>query len=278
MKKKQNSPIVVGPDVPDIYPLPGWVWQYPVPKQAILRFAQPIFLSIVELFHYALFLTQTGVAYALYKYPPEAQVASMFLLIMAPIFQMLAGFSPIVMHEYEGWQIAPFEDQPTDRAMFNNQRLREVAYKLLFAYQTIAAIMFVVGVFGIEKWDFRVFSIVAPWPLIIVVLAILWVHISPRVPRSTFITPKFLGGGQPVFPIPWGILVVFGIAIFFYIIAMIHVYGLYPALLTILFLTLGGLVEGLIAESTFNQFWHWLAFVFLGSAGIVQIVTLIQLS
>jgi hypothetical protein len=35
---------------------------------------------------------------------------------------------------------------------------------------------------------------------------------------------------------------------------------------------LGGLTEGLVAESTFNQLYHWLAVVFLNVGGLVQIL------
>jgi hypothetical protein len=40
--------------------------------------------------------------------------------------------------------------------------------------------------------------------------------------------------------------------------------------LTVSFLNLlGGVIEGLVAESTFNQFYHWLAVVFLNAGGLV---------
>ncbi|MGD1913984.1 MAG: hypothetical protein ACFB2X_25035 [Rivularia sp. (in: cyanobacteria)] len=270
-------------DIPDIYPQPGWVWQYPSVKQSILKFAQPLALSIVELFHYALFLTQLGVAYALYNFPPQASYQSLFWLMMAPIFQILAGFAPIVMHEYEGWQVAPFQDPPSeegqpplDRSKYNNERLREAAYKLLFAYQAVAAIMFIIGVYGVQEWKLGSLTISNPWTLIILGATFVWLYICPRTPLSTF--KVNLGQGKrPVFPIPIGILVTFGIATFIYIIAMIHLYGLVPALITTVFLILGGAVEGLVAESTFNQFWHWLAVVFLGAAGITQIIALVYL-
>ncbi|MBD2207791.1 hypothetical protein H6G33_36385 [Calothrix sp. FACHB-1219] len=263
-------------DIPDIYPAPGWVWQYPPVKQSILKFAKPLALSIVELFHYALFLTQLGVAYALYRFPPHTSYESMFWLMMAPVFQILAGFAPIVMHEYEGWQVAPFQDQPLNRGQYNNERLREAAYKLLFAYQAVAAIMFIIGVYGIQQWKIGFLTISNPWTLIILGSTFVWLYIGPRTPLSTFYVD--LGQGKrPVFPIPLGILVTFAIATIIYIIAMIHLYGLVPALITTLFLLLGGATEGLIAESTFNQFWHFLAVVFLGAAGITQIIALVYL-
>lgn len=269
--------------IPDIYPQPGWVWQYPAVKQSILKFAHPLALGVVEFFHYALFITQLGVAYALYVFPPEASYDSLFWLMMAPVFQILAGFAPIVMHEYEGWQVAPFQEPPSDpgqppldRSQFNNERLREAAYKLLFAYQAIAAIMFVIGVYGVEEWKIGPLTIASPWTLVILGATFVWLYVSPRRPLSTLCV-DFGQGKRPVFPIPIGILVVFAIATLIYIISMVHLYGLVPALITTVFLILGGAVEGLIAESTFNQFWHWLAVVFLGAAGVTQIIALVYL-
>ncbi len=63
---------------------------------------------------------------------------------MAPIFQALAGFGPVLMHEYEGWQIAPFKTalpgnppppNAVDLAEANNKQLREAAYRVLFQFQ-----------------------------------------------------------------------------------------------------------------------------------------------
>lgn len=34
---------------------------------------------------------------------------------------------------------------------------------------------------------------------------------------------------------------------------------------------LGGVLEGLVAESTFNQFWHLMAVVFLNAGGWLQV-------
>ena len=76
---------------------------------------------------------------------------------MIAISQLL--LSKINLRRYcEGWQVAPFrnplvaeQEAEVQVADFNNEWLREVAYKLIFVMQYISLQMFSVGVFGLGK-------------------------------------------------------------------------------------------------------------------------------
>jgi hypothetical protein len=86
-------------DSKTIYPR---VWQYPQPNEHT-RYAGSLMLSVVELVHYLVFATQLAVAYAFYHFSDSysGRCASLFLVMMAPVFQVLAGAIPVLMHEFD---------------------------------------------------------------------------------------------------------------------------------------------------------------------------------
>lgn len=63
--------------------------------------------------------------------------------------QAVAATTPMALHEYEGWQIAPNSDSlQTSPAEFGNQWLRQVALRYLLAFQCVGLMLFNVGTFG----------------------------------------------------------------------------------------------------------------------------------
>ena len=173
----------------------------------------------------------------------------------------------ITMHEYEGWQVAFFQN-PLDTDFnirdCNNEWLREVAYKLLFFLQGAGLLAFSLGVFGLNK-------ITLSFAIISGIIA----FIGPQDPKATFVFNK-----QPVFPLAVSLLAVFIINAVVNFIAYFYLFdkALIAAHLPIilagsapLLLMLGGMIEGVIAESTFNQWWHFTAVVFLNLGMVVQI-------
>ncbi|WP_019503094.1 hypothetical protein [Pseudanabaena sp. PCC 6802] len=248
------------------YPKPGWVWQYPKPKLQT-SYANPLMLSAIEFFHYLTFATQIGLAYTFFSfsdfYAPRCE--SFFLVAIAPVFQQAASVVPIVLHEYEGWQIAPFKDSTGDRDKFNNDGLRRVAYKLLFVLQAVASGMFCIGVFGTNRWSVGSLTVEMPWTILFVAAVLLWLYVASRAAKTFSLTID----NKLLLPVPLSIAIVYIPIQFAYIIALADLLGWVPALLGVALPLLGGVMEGLGAESTFNQWWHLFAVILLNSAGVV---------
>ena len=259
------------------YPKPGWEWQKPQPKTYLVernlaKYAGVIILNLVELVHWLPFIPAFILSFAIFQHADTLQSllgtdVQAFLILLSPLILTFGGLMGITMHEYEGWQVVAFRN-PLDTDFniknFNNEWLREVAYKLLFLLQGAGLLAFSLGVFGINK-------ITISFALISSIVA----FIGPQNPKATFYF-----NNQPVFPLSISILVVFIInaivnfvAYFFLFDAAltaanlpVFLAGLAPTLLM-----LGGMIEGIIAESSFNQWWHFTAVIFLNLGMIVQI-------
>lgn len=253
-------------DTKTIYPGKGWVWDYPKPKDGT-KYSGRLMLSLVEFFHYVTFVTQLCVAYSYYYFSDfySMRCASLFLVMMAPVFQGLAALLPVLMHEYEGWQIAQFKSPSEQHEIYNNDELRYATYKLLFFFQTVASLMFFVGVFGVDSWLGK------SWNLLFIIAILVWLYIAPRVTKQ----PPFHFNGQSVFPVPIAILITFIPINLAYTFALIYILGglssLLPGLSIVTGYLVAGISEGLGAESTFDQRWHLLAVVLFSTAGMLQI-------
>ncbi len=182
-----------------------------------------------------------------------------FLLLVSPLVRTFGGFMPIMMHEYEGWQVVCFQN-PLDSDFnikdFNNEWLWEVAYKFLFIFQSAGLLLFSLGVFGINKLT-----------LTLAIVSGIIAFIGPQNPKVTFKLKE-----QPVLPLAASLLVVFIINAIVNLFAYWYLFSgpLSAAdlpkifsLLVPLLVTLGGMIEGLMAESTFNQWWHFIAAVLI---------------
>ncbi|MDC0832026.1 hypothetical protein AY599_26560 [Leptolyngbya valderiana BDU 20041] len=260
------------------YPEPGWEWQKPEPKtylveQDLAKYARGWILNLVELVHWLPFVPAFILSFLIFQHSSALKAIlgtdiQVFLLAIAPIIQTFGGLTGIMMHEYEGWQVVHFKnplDSDFDIKDFNNEWLREVAYKLLFVLQGAGLLAFSLGVFGINKITLT-FAIVSG----------IVAFIGPQNPKATI----YPIDNQPVFPLAVSILVVFIVNAIVNFVAYFHLFtpalaaanlpvvlaGLAPTLLM-----LGGVVEGILAESTFNQWWHFTAVIFLNLGIIVQI-------
>ncbi len=259
------------------YPAPGWEWQNPDPKTYLVdnnlaQYAQSWILNLVEFVHWLPFIPTFILSFIIFQHADSLRTLlgsdiQVFLILLSPLVQTFGGLMGITMHEYEGWQVALFQN-PLDTDFnirdCNNEWLREVAYKLLFFLQGAGLLAFSLGVFGINK-------ITLSFALISGVIA----FIGPQNPKATFTFNK-----QPVFPLALSMLAVFIINAIVNFIAYFYLFdaALIKAHLPIilagtapLLLMLGGVIEGVIAESTFNQWWHFIAVVFLNLGMVVQI-------
>ncbi len=259
------------------YPEPGWEWQKPEPKTYLVKhdlapYARPWILNLIEVIHWLPFIPAFLLAFYIFQHSSLLSVKlgtsiQVFLLMVSPLIQTFGGLMGIVMHEYEGWQVACFQNPLASEfniKSFNNEWLREVAYKLLFLFQSAGLLSFSLGVFGINKLT-----------LALAIFSGIVGFIGPQNPKVTF---KI--NNQPVFPLATSLMVVFIINATVNLFAYYYLFGTplaavgLPKLLSLLvplLLTLGGMIEGVVAESTFNQWWHFGAFLFINVAMVAEL-------
>lgn len=282
-----------------IYPPRPWSFQKAPPKTSLnprqAHDARPLVLNLVEAIHWASFPLGFWILAYLFVHAPvvathlDGDLLRVFWLQLGLACQVFGGgISGILMHVYEGWQISPFRNllalradaPPADVAQVlvpatNNAWLRAVAYQMLFTFQTAGLGFFSLGVFGAR-----------PLPLLLVGGGIAVAILGPHEPRTRF-TRVVDGVAYPVLPLSWSLLIVFGLNALANLVAARVFFGpviaqawppsllpwlgaLVPAalvpwlsLLAPLTVAAGGAYEGWIAESSFNQWQHFIAFVIL---------------
>jgi hypothetical protein len=280
------------------YPPLPWAFQKAAAKTSLnpaqARTARPLVLNLIEGIHWASFpLGFYVLAYLLIHATVIAKhvdgdLLRVFWLQLGMACQVFGGgISGIMMHEYEGWQVTPFRNilglhtqappQDVEQVLvphFNNAWLRAVAYQMLFTFQTAGLGFFTLGVFGPK-----------PLPLLLVIGGIGVALIGPSKPRTAF-NRIVDGEARPVLPLSWSLLIVFGLNALANLVGCFHFFGptiaqawppsllpwlaIVPAwlvpwfsLLAPLTVAAGGAYEGWIAESSFNQWQHFIAFVIL---------------
>jgi hypothetical protein len=286
-----GSPLQL-PDL--IYPPLPWAFQKAPAKTSLnpiqARSARPLVLNLIELIHWASFPLGFYVLGYIFVHinsiapHVDGNLLRVFWLQLGMACQVFGGgISGILMHEYEGWQITPFrnilglrqQSPPQDVKQilvpnFNNAWLRAVAYQMLFTFQTAGLGFFTLGVFGHR-----------PLPLLLLLGGIAVALLGPSEPRTSFTRQ-----GQPVLPLSWSLLIVFALNALANLVACLHFFGptlvqawppsllpwlavvplwLVPwfSLLAPLTVAAGGAYEGWFAESSFNQWQHFIAFVIL---------------
>ncbi|MFM7264857.1 MAG: hypothetical protein ACKOZW_04555 [Cyanobium sp.] len=281
-----------------IYPPRPWAFHKAPPKASLnprqAHDARPLVLNLVEAIHWASFPLGFWILAYLFVHAPvvathlDGDLLRVFWLQLGLACQVFGGgISGILMHVYEGWQISPFRNLPALRAdappadvaqvlvpATNNAWLRAVAYQMLFTFQTAGLGFFSLGVFGAR-----------PLPLLLVGGGIAVALLGPYEPRTRF-TRVVNGVAYPVLPLSWSLLIVFGLNALANLVAARVFFGpviaqawppsLLPwlsvlptwlvswlSLLAPLTVAAGGAYEGWIAESSFNQWQHFIAFVIL---------------
>ena len=277
-----------------IYPNQGtWLWNKAYPKSSLKAApAPPVagqpatvdqshsaaawILNLIEITHWVSFPIGFLVTFILFDkalvIAPHVDNSNLrvFCLLLGLLSQVYGGgISGNMMHKYEGWQVAPFRN-PLDSGTqkyhvsdFNNAWLRSVAYEMLFAFQTLGLTLFNLGVFGFQKWNVALAAV-----------SLFIAFVGPREPR-VFLTNPFYKNEQPIFPLPAATLVAFVVTAIVNIIAYVALFSeafSFPwpistvvSLIPPLLIGFGGIWEGLVAESTFNQWQHELAFLGLNT-------------
>ena len=266
-------------------------WYKPL-KTSLIQYgteasAQPWIINLIEWAHLALFPLSFWLAWTIYSNQDfiiatlDGSNVSVFWILLSHLCQTFApGVAGILYHEYEDWQFAEFQDPPIISTGFNNSRLRKVFLGVLIGLLTLSSFLMIVGIYGNEN------------PTLIqglVVLSLLVKCFAPKTPDAMAVLTPLLGKlgisdswntitkNRPVLPISIWDFSLFMIHTIIACAAYATLFSLaiqnqWPflpstvcALLSIVPFTtvaLGGLYEGLIAETSFNQWDHLIGVTF----------------
>jgi hypothetical protein len=264
---------------------PSWGWNKASPKTSLYPIgmahtANAFMLNLVELVHWApiipAFLMAQSILYNSDKWTLyfDNDKNRTLLFLLSPIVAFFGGLPGIMMHTYEGWQVAPFdsplrgelEDTNVVVSNKNNQWLRIVAYFFIFNMQYI----------GLQTFSYAVLGPTYFWGCLkfLSILGFLIGYLGNQDYKATFNFKWKDTAGGSTFPLAWFTLIPFILA------ASLNMYSftnlgklVFPGFFSIinsiappLLIALGGIIEGLFAETIFDQKIHAFA-VILFNAG-----------
>ena len=191
------------------------------------------------------------------------------LFLLSPIIAFFGGLPGIMMHTYEGWQVAPFdsplrgESENTNVIVSdkNNQWLRIVAYFFIFNMQYIGLQSFSYAILG-HKYCFGCLKFLS-------ILGFFIGYLGNQKYKATF---NFRWGksiGGSTFPLAWTTLIPFILSASLNMYAFSKLgalvfpgkFGIIYSLTPPILIALGGAIEGLFAETIFDQKIHALAVI-----------------
>jgi len=265
------------------------------PKQSLVdagmaHTAKTWVLNSVEFVHWLSFVPGVAVAWMMFQYMGaiaavevlgrQIGTLGVFIIMIGHLTQVYgAGLCGNMNHDYEGWQVAPFrsplpipyqDNPPQHVTAFNNGWLRTVTYHYLLGTNTIGMALFSAAALG-----FR------PAALAWTAVTALIVFLAPKQPQITR-KDGHPGREVPVLPIAkwlFGTLLanaVLNVACIGLIFSPKLLHLVAPRVgsdllakflagglgaVPLLFFGAAGVLEGVKAEGTFNQFWHLAAFV-----------------
>ena len=150
---------------------PSRGWNKALPKQSLYSIgmagtANAFILNVVELVHWTPIIPAFLMAQCILNnsnkwtiyFDNDTERTLLFLL--SPVVAFFGGLPGIMMHTYEGWQVAPFDSplrgQSQDTNVIvsdvNNQWLRIVAYFFIFNMQYVGLQAFSYSVLGPVCW------------------------------------------------------------------------------------------------------------------------------
>ena len=194
-------------------------------------------------------------------------------MLLSPIIAFFGGIPGIMMHTYEGWQVAPFKNPLQDQNFkvfdYNNQWLRIVAYQFMFVMQYVGLITFTLGMLGYKLFD-NLFAGIA-------ILLFFVGYLGNQFPKLNLQLFQ-----HNTLPLSWYTIFAFAFGIVFNGVAFAkigeHVFPdlelsarLIKSLLPPVLIGLGGGIEGLLAETRFNQWIHFFAVVLFNAGFILQL-------
>ena len=264
---------------------PSWGWNKASPKKSLYYIgmdhtANSFMLNLVEFVHWAPIIPAFLMARSILNnsdkwtnyFDNDKERTLLFLL--SPIVAFFGGLPGIMMHTYEGWQVAPFDSplrgefQSTNVVVFdkNNQWLRIVAYFFIFNMQYIGLQAFSYAVLGPTYFN--------GWLKFLSITGFFIGYLGNQDYKVTFNFKWKQTAGGSTFPLAWTTLIPFIMSASLNMYAFSNLGGLvYPGYFTLfnslappLLIALGGIIEGLFAETIFDQKIHAFA-VILFNAG-----------
>jgi len=259
---------------------PSCGWNKAAPKTSLYPIgmdhtANAFMLNLVELVHWTPLIPAYLMAQSVLRnsdqwtayFDNDEQRTLLFLL--SPIIAFFGGLPGIMMHTYEGWQVAPF-DSPLRGELENtnvvvsdknNQWLRIVAYFFIFNMQYIGLQVFSYAVLGPDYID--------GYLPFLSVLGFFIGYLGNQDYKATFNFKWGQTAGGSTFPLAWTTLVPFMLS------ASLNMYAfsdlgvlVYPGYFRIInsltppvLIALGGAIEGLFAETVFDQKIHAFAVI-----------------
>jgi hypothetical protein len=263
---------------------PSWGWNKAKPKKSLEEIgmantASWFNLNLVELVHWtpvipALLMAQSILennnTWTIYFHGDQIRT---LLLLLSPIVAFFGGLPGIMMHTYEGWQVAPF-DNPLEGENHNtnvvvseknNQWLRIVAYFFIFTMQYVGLQSFSYAILGPDALG----GLIGP----ISIMGFFIAYLGNQDYKATFYFKWSNSEGGSTFPLAWATLIPFifsatlNLYAFSYLGEVIFPGPLYliPSLAPPILIALGGAIEGLFAETVFDQKIHAFAVILFNS-------------
>ena len=250
---------------------PSWGWNKAAPKKSLYdidmaRTASAFMLNLVELVHWTPIIPAFLMAQSVFNnsskwttlFDNDKQRTLLFLL--SPVIAFFGGLPGIMMHTYEGWQVAPF-DSPLRGELENtnvvvsdknNQWLRIVAYFFIFNMQYIGLQAFSYAVLNCSKF--------------LSVLGFFIGYLGNQDYKATFNFKWGHTAGGSTFPLAWTTLVPFILSASMNMYAFLNLgascnFTIVKSLAPPLLIGLGGIIEGLFAETVFDQKIHAFAVI-----------------
>lgn len=264
-KTSLSDPDVLGPSLPKDQSWSAKAWE----------------LNLVELVHWLPIIPAVLMAHTVFANPSQwtaflgnDSTNRQLLMLLSPIIAFFGGLPGIMMHTYEGWQVAPFVNPLSNSDFkvqdFNNQWLRIVAYQFIFVMQYVGLQTFSLGIYGSH-------SIVGGFLPAASILGFLIGYLGNQKPK-----PKLELFGHSTLPLSWYTIVPFALSTFLNLFAFWtmgkYVFPNDAGLILIVksiaapaLIGAGGAIEGLLAETRFNQWIHFFAVVLFNAGFWVQL-------
>ena len=259
---------------------PSWGWNKASPKKSLYDIgmdhtANSLMLNLVELVHWTPIIPAFLMAQSVLNnsdewtdyFDGDGQRTLLFLL--SPIIAFFGGLPGIMMHTYEGWQVAPFdsplrgefEDTNVIVSDKNNQWLRIVAYFFIFNMQYIGLQSFSYAILG-PNYFFGSLKFLS-------ILGFFIGYLGNQDSKATFNFKWKQTAGGSTFPLAWSTLIPFILSASLNMYSFIDLgklvfngpFYLINSLIPPILIALGGVIEGLFAETIFDQKIHAFAVI-----------------
>jgi len=259
---------------------PSWGWNKAPPKKSLYDInmahtANVFMLNLVELVHWTPIIPAFLMAQSILNnsdkwtsyFNNDRERTLLFLL--SPIIAFFGGLPGIMMHTYEGWQVAPFDNplrgelENTNVVVSdkNNQWLRIVAYFFIFNMQYIGLQAFSYAILG-PTYFYGYFKFLS-------FLGFFIGYLGNQDYKATFNFRWRKTAGGSTFPLAWTTLIPFIVSASLNIYAFSDLgvlvfpgkFSLFHSLAPPILIALGGAIEGLFAETVFDQKIHAFAVI-----------------